>query len=141
MNSVKVQLFEIAEPSTESVTDATLQIVGRIGMLRYDYYRDGLAFRSAIRFSGLMAARTLSERCCTPWHIEGVYDTLSEVTNSEWIQNVREGMPERYRGDLSLRHFMIYLDSSGCFEILAESFDLTLEVGGSWENQTQCMQS
>ena len=141
MISVKKQLFEIPEPSTESVTDATLQIVGRIGILRYDYYREGTAFRSAIRFSGLMAARTLSERCSAAWHIEGVYDTLSEVTNSEWIQEVREGMPERYRGDLSLRHFMIYLDSAGCFEILAESYDVTPEEVGSWEHQTQCMQS
>ena len=132
MDSKKHSLYEIPEPSTDSVTDASLQLLGRVGVIRFDYYRNDTTFRSAIRFSGVVASRTRSERCCTAWHIDGAYDTLAEVSESSWIEEIIDQTQERYRAQVSVRHFIIYLDSVGCFELLAEDFEVAPEEMGSW---------
>jgi hypothetical protein len=133
MTEKKHQVYQLLEPSTESVTDATFQLIGRKGIIRFDYYRDGTAYRSAIRFTGVVSSRTTSERCCTAWQIEDSYDTLCEVEESTWLKVVKEQMPERYRDELAVRHFMIYLDSAGCFEVLADGFEEVTEETGSWK--------
>ena len=133
MTDAKTPLYHIREPSTNSVTDATLQLVGQRGAVRFDYYRDGSPFRSAIWFTGVIASRTTNERCCTPWHIADSYDTLCEVRDSTWLAAVKSQMPDRYRRELAARHFIICLDSVGCFELLAEEFNEPTEETGSWE--------
>jgi hypothetical protein len=137
MTTAKRKLFELPEPSTASVTDATLQAIGKTGVLRFDYFRDGTPYRSGFKFLGVIATRTCNERCCTAWHIAEAYDALCEVENSAWIDETRNQMPERYRSELNVRHFIIYLDSAGCFEILADSFENLREEVGSWESVKQ----
>ena len=133
----KVNLYELPEPSTGSVTDANLQIIGKTVVLRFDYYRDGKSFRSGIRFLEVVATRTLGERCCSVWHIEGCYDSLCNVVNSLWIDEIRNQMADRYKDELDVQHFMIYLDSAGCFEVMASSFENLTEELGSWETAQQ----
>jgi hypothetical protein len=133
MTTEKRKLYELPEPSTASVTDANLQVTGKIGVLKFDYVRDGTPYRSGVKFLGVVATRTFGERSCTVWHIEQCYDALCEVENSDWIDEIRGQMPDRYKSEFNVRHFMIYLDSAGCFEVLAESFENLKEELGSWE--------
>lgn len=129
----KIPLFQIPEPSTASATDAKLcDEVGGI-VLRYDYYRDGIAFRSGIRFVKALATRTRAERCCTTWHIENAYDFLIEVTESPWVEELRRHTAPHWRHDQEMHHYMIYLDSVGCFEVVSESYEALSEEVGSWE--------
>lgn len=102
--------------------------------IRYEYYRDGVLYRSGIRFKIVPATRTRTERCCKTWHIEDTYDTLVEVEDSPWTAEIRTDMSKQWRDKWEMRHYMIYLDSSGCFEIIAESWEALPEERGSWNS-------
>ena len=130
--STKSPVFEIPIPSTESVTDATLDVSGCAPILRFDYYRDGVAHRCGIRFNKALATRTRTERCCTAWHVEVAYDTLVEVSESSWVTELRDEMSDRWKDEQEMHHYMIYLDSAGCFEAIAESYEVLPEEEGSW---------
>lgn len=130
--SIKMPVYEIPMPSTESVTDAMLNVFGAAPVIRFDYYRDGVPNRSGIRFHQALAARTRTERCCTAWHIEGAYDTLVEVEESSWIAELRNDLADRWKDEQEMHHYMIYLDSAGCFEVIAESYEVLPEEEGSW---------
>ena len=65
-----------------------------------------------------MRART--ERGCTAGHIEGAYDTLVEVEDSPWVQELRADTNEQWRDKGQTHHYMIYLDGVGSFEVIAE---------------------
>jgi hypothetical protein len=127
MASIK-PLYEIPLPSTDFEGDAT--ICGPV--LRFQYYRDGMPYRSGIRFTRVLATRTRAERCSRPWHIEGAYDTLVEVQDSPWVEEMRADTAERWRDEWKTRHYMIYLDSAGCFEVIAESWAVLPEEHGLW---------
>ena len=124
--------FELPVPSTESIHDARLNQFGKVVILRFDYYRDSKAKRSGIRFGEVMALKTRGERACTSWHIRP-YDKLTEVVDSEWAQQMMVELPSQYRSSFEHRHFMIYLDSSGCFEVLAKDFEVLPEEDGEWD--------
>jgi hypothetical protein len=132
--SAKVPLYQPPVPSTDFAADATLCPWAGYPTLRFSYDRDGTAYRSGIRFKRVLATRTRSERCCTEWHIQDAYDTLVEVRDSSWLAEIRADIPSRWRDEQELHHYMIYLDSAGCFEVVAESWEAIPEEAGSWES-------
>lgn len=121
-------LYQAPVPSTDFATEATM--CGCV--LRFEYHREGTAYRSGIRFNRVLATRTRAERCCTSWHIEDAYDTLVEVEGSSWVEEMRADTAERWRDEWETHHYMIYLDSAGCFEVIAASWDVLQEEVGSW---------
>jgi len=124
----KTPLYQPPVPSTEFEGDARL--FGNV--LRFQYSRDGVAYRGGIRFGGVAASRARAERCCTSWHIKGAYDTLVEIDGSVWSKEIKADTAERWRNHWKMRHFMIYLDSVGCFEIIADSWEALPEEAGRW---------
>lgn len=127
MNSKK-PLCQVPVPSTEF--EGTTRLSGNI--LHFQYCRNGVLYRSGIRFTQMPATRTRAERCCTAWHIENAYDTLVEVEGSSWVEEIRADTTEQWRGKWEMHHFMIYLDSAGCFEVIAASWEVLPEEQGSW---------
>ena len=116
--SAKRPLYELPVASTSFDTEAVFSQPP--DELSFSYRRGDKNYRGAIRFLRVAATRTLAERACTAWHIDGAYDTLAEVTDSEWRDEVWSSIAShnrKFQGEL--RHFIIYLDSSGCFEALA----------------------
>src|SRR5579872_6511870 len=99
----KVPLYELPIDSTSLASDATL--CGAV--LRIEYYRSNMLHRGGIVFDSIAATRTRAERCCTAWHIEGVYDTLAEVQNSPWVEEIRADTAERWRDEWEMHHYMI----------------------------------
>ena len=87
-----------------------------------------MTYQSGITFSRVAAVRTRAERCCQPWHIEGAYDTLVEVEDSQWVDEIRADTQKMWRETWQMHHYMIYLDSVGCFEVIAESWDALPET-------------
>lgn len=90
--------------------------------LRFDYQVDGEPNQCSLEFHKVRAYRHRREVHSTAWHIEDAYDTLVEVNHSEWAQEVRNDTSVGWTEHWSLHHYMIYLDSAGSFEFLAESW-------------------
>jgi hypothetical protein len=118
--SLKTPLCEVPVPSTGFTTEAYYD--GQAEAIRFSYEKEGAPFQSGIKFSRVAAYRERAERCCTAWHIEEAYDTLVEVEGSPWVDEIREDTQELWRDTWAMHHYMIYLDSTGCLEVIAESW-------------------
>lgn len=58
-----------------------------------------------------------------------------EIENSAWVEEIQADMAAllKLTGETrELHHYMIYLDSSGTFEVIAESWEVLPEEPGSW---------
>lgn len=118
----KTPLYKTPVPSTNFTTKAYFDGQGVSPAIRFAYRVNGHEHLGGIEFSKVPAIRKRAERCCTKWHIEGAYDTLVEVENSPWVQEIRADTQAMWRDKWAMHHYMIYLDSAGCFEVIAESW-------------------
>jgi len=126
--STKKILYQIPVPSTEFTTEAKL-----CGMvIRFGYCRQEAVYKGGIRFRGAAAIRKRAERCCTPWHAGEAYDTLVEIEDSPWVQEIRADTDKHWQDHWEMHHYMIYLDSVGCFEVIADSWEVLPEEPGTW---------
>jgi hypothetical protein len=119
-------VYNLPFPSVDAVDRAYWDGRGTLVHLRLEYTRDGERYRSGIGFSDIAALRQRVERCCTPWHIQS-FDTLVEVHDSTWVEELRSDMTPHWRDHWAMHHYMIYLDSAGCFEIIANAWSLVPE--------------
>ena len=126
-----IRHFELPAPSTDAITDATSYLFGKNMLIKFDYYMDANPRRTSLWFKGVVSTKFRCERCCTSWHIKA-FDVLTEILDSQWIVDQRADLAPRYRDEFTVRHFKIYFDSVGCFEVLAEDFELMPEEAGSW---------
>jgi hypothetical protein len=116
----KTPLYTIPVPSTSFAIEPHFSVDE--SAIVFSYERDGARHQGGIKFNAIAAMKTRAERCCRAWHIEGAYDTLVEIENSDWVIEIREDMNERWRDHWATHHYMIYLDSVGCFELIADSW-------------------
>ena len=124
MNSKKA-LHTVPVPSTEFVEEAFWDGRGPRPTIRFAYVQRGVQVQGGIEFRNVSAMRKRAERCCTAWHLEGAYDTLLEIIDSTWLSEILADTSAHWRSKWEMHHFMIYLDSVGCFEIIAESWAAT----------------
>lgn len=126
--------YRLPVASTESVTDAKLFQYGKTVTLYFDSFVDGVPKRSAIRFEDAVASRRRNERFSSSWNVKA-FDTLTEILESDWEVQIKREVHERHHDELSeFRHFAIYLDSAGSFEVLSSGFEILPEESGSWES-------
>jgi hypothetical protein len=96
---------------------------GRV-TLRYDAENDdGIAW-TILRFVIVVAARFTPEAACTPWMVEAC-SRVCEAEDSQWFRELRQAAANR--GSVlpaSARHFFIYCDHVGCWEVLADGVRL-----------------
>jgi hypothetical protein len=59
--------------------------------------------------------------------VKDVYDTVGEVMDSDWVGELAAAEPTERWGSWETHHFMIYIDSEGCFEVVAQSWSLVPE--------------
>ncbi len=121
MNSQRA-LFKIPVPSTSLTIHAYWDGKGVSPAIRFAYTKDGKHVQDGIKFDMVSAMRKRAERCCTAWQIEGAYDTLVEVEDSPWASEIRADTEQYWRDKIEMHHYMIYLDSAGCFEVIAASW-------------------
>jgi len=119
---LKTALYEIPVPSTDIHSGVRLEDTGDVVSLKFDYRVEGEPKQMTIEFHKVRAYRHRREVHNTAWHIEGAYDTLVEVNPSEWALEVRKDTSAGWKEHWSSHHYMIYLDSAGSFEFLAESW-------------------
>lgn len=123
----KVPLAELPVPSTALRTDPVFEHPGGEALLRFEFERDGVAYRGGLRFEKVRAYRFRSEGHVTSWHVRGAYDTLVEVIGSDWVAELLAAEPPEAWGCWEIRHFMIYIDGAGCYEIGAAAWSWVQE--------------
>lgn len=98
--------------------------------LWYETSRAGSMVREGFRFERVRAFRFCAESHCTPWQVEDAFDTLVEVAESDWVHAILKRERTEMLGKWKIRHFLIFIDGSGAYEIAAESWAwLTDELG------------
>jgi hypothetical protein len=124
MGQHKVPLGEISTPSTAITDGPRLTLGGGALTIRYEFDADEFIHRGGLEFRGVRAHRHRAESHCTAWHIEGVYDTVARIDGSEWVAELTDAQPVGHRGRFPMNHYMIYLDSAGCYEVVAADWAL-----------------
>lgn len=118
------------------MSEVLLEYPGGELTLRFDYDDNGAIFRSGLRFGKVRALRHRAELYSTAEQIEAACDTLVEVDRSPWVAELREAAPADLRDSWEMRHFMIYFDSSGCYEVVAATWEaLPSEQGARVRDQ------
>lgn len=110
-------LGPLSPPPSAFTAAAVLAFDGATAELRCDFERQGGSVVGGLRFEQVVATRYTTESLCTPWHVEGAYDQLVEVMESDWLEQLD---PSR-RGNLyePLHHFLVYVDDFGAYEFAA----------------------
>jgi hypothetical protein len=117
----KLKIFELPFPSTSIIGGPTLCTDGADLLLSMEFDDEGARRSASLRFLKQRAFRTRSEIYCTAWHVTDDYDIVCEVQDSDWVQELRSDSVPEWRDYWSMHHFMIYVDSFGCLEVVAES--------------------
>jgi hypothetical protein len=118
---VKRPLGPLSPPPSAFTSDALFTHPGGTAELRCTYERNGSMFVGGLRFDGVRAYRFLAEGHCTPWHIEDAYDTLVEVLPSDWVSDLMAAQASETWGSWKIRHFLIFVDGSGAYEVAAQA--------------------
>lgn len=121
----------LSPPPSAYTEDAVFWHPGGDAELRCTYERDGAMYAGGILFQRVRAYRFRAEGHCTAWHIEGAYDTLVEVEQSGWIAELLAAEPSETWGRWAIRHFLIYVDGAGAYEVAAEDCEWLPELGAS----------
>lgn len=121
---LKKPLYTVPVPSVSFTKEAYFDERGHgiSPAIRFEYETDGVLHQVGIAFTHAATMRHRVERCCKSWHSDDCYDVLVEVENSLWVAEIRADTQEMWRDKWEMHHYMIYLDSSGCFEVIAESW-------------------
>lgn len=117
----KLPLLSLPYPSTAQVREPVILNEPRGLLLLMACDEDGQERRVGVLFIKPRALRKRAEIYCTIWHINKAYDTVCEVTESSWVAELKNDAVSDWRDRWVMRHFMIYLDSFGCLEVVAES--------------------
>ena|SRR6266851_1884063 len=90
--------------------------------LTYEFFRDGVVSHAAIRFSSTIAYRHLAESHSTGWHTGVAYESLVEVTPSEWLIELAAAVQANQwiPSEWDLHHYLIFFEDEGAFEVAAE---------------------
>lgn len=70
-------------------------------------------------FEGMQCYRHTSE--CFTKSLMNAYDSVVEIVDSEWLRELNHLNPHAY-SYWSPRHFAVYIDSNGMYEIVARDF-------------------
>lgn len=92
--------------------------------LRYDAEGEHGVVWTALRFAMVLAIRFTPDPACDAWMVEA-YSSVCEFVDSAWLAALRS--TAAIRGivlSASARHFVIYFDHVGCWEVLADEIQL-----------------
>ncbi|WP_041574036.1 hypothetical protein [Cellulomonas gilvus] len=125
-------MLGVLSPPPSAYTESAIFLhPGGGAELRTIYERSGSMYSGGLRFDGVRAYRFRAEGHCTAWHSEDAYNTLVEVEHSAWIAELLAAQASEWRGRWKIRHFLIYVDDSGAFEVAAEGYEWLPEEGAS----------
>jgi hypothetical protein len=121
-------LYSLPVPSTSLTREPYFSTEDGRYSIRFGYIRDGKDIEECVAFNNVAAVRTRAERCCSVEQIETSYDCLVEFESSQWVMEVLADMQDHMRDQWRTRHFMICLDSVGCYEVIADDWEITSRI-------------
>ena len=124
-----IDCYMLPEPSSSSESGVRMEFCGDLN-LYFDYDKDGVMFNHGLSFKKVRFHKYTAESHCPAWKIEKSYDNLVEVVDSTDVKTLNESTVEDKRGSWVLNHYMIYFDSVGCYEVIAESWKALPEIEG-----------
>lgn len=122
--------WQFPVPSNCINNGVTLYFRGANAIMKFDYFdeeRDDRKFNGGITFEAVMSHRHSSEKFTKS--IGAAYDTLIEITDSKWIDELKEISPE-WAEYWKIKHYAIYLDGYGMYEFAARDFNVMQESEG-----------
>lgn len=117
----KKEVLVLPFSSTATIKGPNLYTEGGDLLLLMECNDHGQPHQICLRFVKQRAFRKRSEGYCTKWHVSDVFDTVCEVQESDWVSELRVASAPEWRNYWMMRHFMIYVDSFGCLEVIAET--------------------
>jgi hypothetical protein len=123
--------YVLPEPSTSSESGVRLDFPGGVLNLYFDYDKEGVVYSSGIVFKNVRAHAHTAETHCPAWKIEASYDKLVRLVRSELVEELLNNTPEDLKSPSSMNHYMIYFDSDGCYEVVAEAWEVLPERQGN----------
>lgn len=118
-------LWKFPVPST-CIAEGGVKLIypGGNAWLLFDYYdekKNDVIFNTGILFDAVQAHRHSSEKFIKS--LLNAYDSLVEITESEWVNQLREVNKEiaDYWG---IKHYAIFLDSNGLYEFIARDYKI-----------------
>ena len=127
----KRPLGSLPPPPSAFTEDVVFTHPGGSAELRCVYERNGSMYAGGLRFTGVRAYRFRAEAHITPWHVEDAYDTLVEVEHSDWAFELLAAEARETWGQWKIRHFLIFIDGAGAYEIAAEDYEWLPEQAAS----------
>ncbi len=119
----RVALADIMRGSQSLFPEVGLAKAGADTLVTYIRETELQSCEAGIRFFRARAFRFRAEAHCTVWHSRDAYNELVEIVDSEWVA-------ELYRPNhpWEMHHYMVYIEDSGCYEVVSESWDWLPEV-------------
>jgi hypothetical protein len=127
----KVKVLALPLSSTTLIRGPSLRTDASDLLFSMDFDDGGQQRSASLRFVKQRAFRMRSEIYCTAWHVTDTFDTVCEVQGSDWVQELRSASVPEWRDHWVMHHFMIYVDSFGCIEVVAESASLDNAIRNS----------
>lgn len=72
-----------------------------------------------LTFVSSIAVRFTPDPACAAWMVEA-YSRVAVVEDSEWLEDLRAASRGEGMIPATARHFVVYFDHVGCWEILAD---------------------
>jgi len=120
----KIKIKEILFPSTSFVSDPIAREDDEGFSINMEFEGEDSNVVNRVIFERPRAYRKIEAIYCSKWHIEDVYDCVCEVPNSIWVDELKANAPSDLKDAWEMHHFMIYLDSFGCVEVIAKGVRL-----------------
>lgn len=115
----KIALGPLSSPPSAYTSDAIFTHPGGTAELICTYEHRGEMFVGGLSFRGVRAYRFTTEAFCSEWQVKDAYDTLVEIDQSEWIADLFKSDSSTSRGVEAVKHFLIFVDGSGAYEVAA----------------------
>lgn len=122
MNTIK-RLFKLQFPSCSLDLEPDFIWNLNVLALKYGSKINSILNVFQIEFKSVLANRWRSDICINTWHLKA-YDELVVVENSKWLAEVLLDAQSDKVVIENMHHFMIYFDGAGCFEVIAESWEV-----------------
>ena len=119
---IDTKLFDIPVPSSSFIEEPCLMEENGGLVIAFAYLDGKGRIRGKLQFTKPRSYRWRAEVHCTAWHIGNSYDAVSEVIDSPWVLEISNDTAEGWKDKWVLRHFKVYLDSWGAFEVLCENY-------------------
>ncbi|SEM39133.1 hypothetical protein [Xaviernesmea oryzae] len=116
-------VLELPYPSTAIIRGPILGNEDGGLQLSMIFDEENTYYHFQLRFEKVRAFCKRAEVYCTQFHIKA-YDVVCEISDSTWVDELKNDVVIEWRDRWVMRHFVIYIDSFGYLEVIAESAGL-----------------